>query len=454
MRILLLIVFVFSTLEAAYSEDQYKVGLARADITPKVPIRMAGYGSKDPSEGVDSKLWAKALAISDGTDEGRYLLISYESCHVTNYLYEEVYREIKDKLNLQKSQFVLSCTHTHSGPLIKSKRPVIRSTRTKEEQDTIDNYTDDLIKKLRSIAVVSFEGMQEAKISRVDGSVGFASNRRRMSQGKWAGFGDQLDGPVDHSLPILKIENSKNDLLAVLANYACHCTTLTGRNKQISGDWAGYASSIIEKKYPGAMSLVTIGCGADANPKPRGTIEMARHNGQSLAYEIDRLLNSKQSQPVRGKLNSANASIKLPLNSIERSTLEERLKGKSVAHKAHAEYFLKKLDAGETLEKEIEFAVTAWSFGDSLDMVFMNGEVVVDYALALKKQKGSSNLWITAYSNHVTCYVPSERILVEGGYEADQNMILYGHPTRFAPGVESKVMATVQDALSKSNPNR
>jgi hypothetical protein len=91
--------------------------------------------------------------------------------------------------------------------------------------------------------------------------------------------------------------------------------------------------------------------------------------------------------------------------------------------------------------------VQTWCFGDDLAMVFLGGEVVVDYALRLKWEIDARRLWVTAYSNDVPCYIPSRRVLDEGGYEADSSMTFYGRPARFAPEVEDRIIRTVHDLL-------
>ncbi len=86
-------------------------------------------------------------------------------------------------------------------------------------------------------------------------------------------------------------------------------------------------------------------------------------------------------------------------------------------------------------------------FGDGLAMVFLPGEVVVDYSLRLKKEFGSSRLWINSYANDVPCYIPSERILKEGGYEGGDAMIYYDRPTRLAMGTEERIVSAVHELL-------
>ena len=80
-------------------------------------------------------------------------------------------------------------------------------------------------------------------------------------------------------------------------------------------------------------------------------------------------------------------------------------------------------------------------------MVFLSGEVVVDYSLRLKKELDSTRLWINAYSNDAPAYIPSERILKEGGYEGGGAMIYYNLPAPFAAGLEDKIVAAVHAQL-------
>jgi hypothetical protein len=87
-------------------------------------------------------------------------------------------------------------------------------------------------------------------------------------------------------------------------------------------------------------------------------------------------------------------------------------------------------------------------------MVFLPGEVVVDYALRLKRELDGRRLWINAYANDAPCYIPSERVLREGGYEGGGAMIYYDQPTRLAVGLEDKIIHAVQSQIGKTFPPR
>ena len=58
-----------------------------------------------------------------------------------------------------------------------------------------------------------------------------------------------------------------------------------------------------------------------------------------------------------------------------------------------------------------------------MTFIALGGEVVVDYSLRFKRQYGADNLWVAGYSNDVFAYIPSLRVLREGGYEGGGAML-------------------------------
>ncbi|MFN9969450.1 MAG: hypothetical protein ACK58T_06070, partial [Phycisphaerae bacterium] len=143
---------------------------------------------------------------------------------------------------------------------------------------------------LVQVALQACSNQRDATLSLGFGAAGFAMNRRVIKEGRWSGFGETPDGPVDKRVPLLAAHDSVGKLIALLANYACHCTTETGDFNQISGDWAGFAADNLEAEHPGAVALIAIGCGADANPSPRGSHEQAKMHGRTIANEVTRVL--------------------------------------------------------------------------------------------------------------------------------------------------------------------
>ena len=61
-------------------------------------------------------------------------------------------------------------------------------------------------------------------------------------------------------------------------------------NYKWSGDYAGFAQIELEKLYPGSVALFYQGAGADQNPLPRRTPELAIQYGKELAVAVERVI--------------------------------------------------------------------------------------------------------------------------------------------------------------------
>lgn len=420
------------------SERNYQVGAAKIDITPDFPVRLSGYGGRrDEADTVEQRIWAKALAIRNGA-ESPAVLITVDNCGVPDYITEEVAAKVKEDAAVPREQFVICSTHTHSAPYLSGVLRTLFGVPVPEaHQENIDRYTRELTEKLKQVAKAALADLCPGSLSWGEGRVGFADNRRTKG------------GPVDHALPMLRAVGADGGLRAILTSYACHCTTLGGDFNAVCGDWAGYASAYIEADYPDATALVAIGCAGDANPAPRTGLDFARQHGHAIAAEVNRLLGSDLTV-LEGKFTGQVKRVDLPFDTLPtRQEWEKRVEGGG-AIGYHAQIQLDRLDRGEPLQTALPYPIQTWTFGDELAVVFLPGEVVVDYSVRLKRECDTSRLWVNAYCNDVPCYIPSRRILREGGYEGEGAMIYYDRPTRFAPAVEDMIVRTVHELLPRA----
>jgi len=422
---------------AAEQETLHAIGVAKIDITPDYPVRLSGYGNRrKESEGVTQRIFAKALAM--GSDqEGPAILITVDNCGVPASIRDEVAGRLNRKKGIKPERVAICSSHSHSAPCLTGILPNLFSEPVPpEHQAQIDRYTRELTDKMEQVALAALADRKPGKLSWSQGKAGFAKNRRSAG------------GPVDHDLPILAVADAKGKLRAVVANYACHCTTVDGVFNQICGDWAGYAQEFLERDHPGAIVLAAIGCGADADPFPRTGLDLAKRHGQEIATEVNRLL-ANPLTTIQGKLECRTKQIELPFDTLPtRQQWEERAK-QSGAVGYHAKVNLARLDRGEALPIKLPYLVQTWNFGNDLAMVFLPGEVVVDYSLRLKKEFDSTRLWVNAYANDVPCYIPSRRILKEGGYEGGSAMVYYDRPTKLAMETEDLIIGAVHDLMPK-----
>ena len=434
---------VFCLSARADSPKSVFIGSSKTDITPNFPVVLAGYGGRTKEfEGIDALLWARCVVI--GKDDPAVLVV-VDNCGITKEIRSKLAERIAE-FGVSEKNLVVSATHTHNAPSLRGYAPILWAGRTSPEQEKrIDKYTSFLIDKMESIVIEALNNRELMKLSWIRGAVRFGGNRRVIRNGKWSGFGFQRNGPVDHSLPVLVARDLKGEARVVWSNYACHCTTVGGRN-HISGDWAGYANEMIEKDFKSALSLMTIGCGADVGPQPSGGLEDAKIHGSSIAKEVKNLL-GKEMIPLPGVTSVKGSIVKLPLaKPLPRKHWESQINVGGFQGQL-AKAMLNQIDSTGRISSEVEYPVRSWNFGDRLAMVFLAGEVVVDYSVRLNAELDWKRLWISAWSNDMPGYIPSRRVLKEGGYEAEFSQVYYGLPGPYLPEVEDTVVNAVTDLL-------
>jgi neutral ceramidase len=422
----------------------FKAGLASTPITPDGPARLSGYASRTrPSTGVAQPLHAKALALEDSG--GRFLLIALDLVTIPSNFAAAVTARIGAAHSIPRERILLNCSHTHAGPVLAPNSYTMPEVEP-EAAPAVARYTEWLTGQVVKVAAAALADLKPARLSLSHGRASFAANRRQVTP-KGIRIGVNPDGPVDHDVPVISVHSPSGDLRGVLFAYACHATTLGGDNLLISGDYAGFAQAEMQKRHPGAVAIFVQLCGADQNPAPRGTMELAARHGAGLAAAVEEVL-SRNGKPLRPPLRAALEIAALPFPSYPRDRFEARLTDTNAFRAAHARRMLDLIDSGRPI-LSIPYPVHAIRFGKDATLIALGGEMVVDYALRAKREFSREDTIVAGYSNDVMCYIPSARVLKEGGYEADDSLIYDGMPGPFADTVEETIFAAMRAALHK-----
>ena len=195
--------------------------------------------------------------------------------------------------------------------------------------------------------------------------------------------------------------------------------------------------------------MVAIGCGGDANPSPRGEFVHVNQHAVMITDKIDKLLQADKftvlnNIPV-GKMKKVEltfAHVPDAKEFVEQADLEG-------ARGLYARNSLSILAQGGSISSTISYPVQVWSFGNQLAIVFLGGEVVVDYSLRIKREFIKEKIWVNAYANDISTYIASKRLFTEGGYEVDGSMPYYNHPSRLTEDTEEKIINAVHELIPK-----
>ncbi len=399
----------FSTL-AVFGNDgedqgnpQWKAGAASVKITPGRPLHMAGYAArKEPAEGTEQDLFAKAIAIEDA-DGNRVVFITLDLIGVIEELRTAVAAQVEEKCQLPPQALLMNASHTHCGPAY--------------GRDDAKDYIESLQKTLVELVGQSLERLQPATLSYSFARASVAMNRRTPTATGYRNHPNP-NGPVDHTVPVLSIRNPDDGALrAVVFGYACHNTTM-GFRKWL-GDYAGYAQEYFEKDHPGVTALFMMGCGGDQNPYPRSELKYAQRHGRTLATAVQAALEVNQrtlrhQRVLKGPLRWALETVDLEFTTPDRP--------------------------------DFPYPVQVIRFGDDLTLIALGTEVVVDYSLRLKRELSKPDgpaIWVAGYSNVYSGYIPSRRVLLEGGYEARSRP--------WKPSLEERIVGKVHELVERLN---
>jgi hypothetical protein len=422
-------------------EKFWKAGVAKADITPSEPMWMAGYASRDkPADGKLMSLWVKVLALEDA-DGNRGLVVTSDTLGIPQSIYRNVSATLRGKFGLKPEQIILTASHTHCGPVLRGALydayPLDENQRT-----LVEKYSGRLEANIVETVGKALVDLAPARIAAGQGSAGFAVNRRNNAEGKVPELIEQgaLKGPIDHSVPVLAVLTPEGKLKAVLFGYACHNTVMSFY--QWSGDYAGFAQLALEKSHPGATAMFFMGCGADQNPLPRKELTFAERYGNMLAAAVEEQLLSPP-HVLEPRLMTKMEIVTLDFGPAPTEAEFEKMKEeKADSRRRWANRLLCELKAGKMFARSYPYPVQAWNMGEQL-LLTLGGEPVVDYSLSFKQQFGEKT-WVAGYCNDVMAYIPSLRVLKEGGYEGGGAMIPYGQPAlRWGDDVEDLITASV-----------
>ncbi len=399
-RVIVILLLSIATLVA---EPEWRAGVASVVITPDEPLPMAGYaGRKDnPAEGTEQNLFAKALAIEDAVGN-RAVIITTDLIGITSSLRDRVQTRLEESRKLPSRSLLMNASHTHCGPAYGN--------------EAASAYFATLTDNLVLISEQALDSLQPANLAYSFARCGFAMNRRTPTP---EGFRNHPnpEGLVDHTVPVLSVTNADGDLQAVVFGYACHNTTM-GFMRWL-GDYAGYAQEAFEADHPGVTAMFMMGCGGDQNPYPRSFLLFAQKHGKALATAVEAALETNQRAMFHQK----------PLTGMLQTTLETV-----------------KLDFTEESGRgSFDYPVQIVQFGQDLALIALGTEVVVDYSLRLKRELGDRGpaIWVAGYSNVYSGYIPSKRVLLEGGYEAQSRP--------WKPELEEGIVAKVHELFDQLN---
>ena len=403
------------------SAEGLRAGMAKIDITPPLPVQLAGYASRtNLSTGVHDPLAARALAFEQ--DGKRLVLVSLDNLGFYNRTAEPMRQAILDACQLQPAELLLCAIHTHSAP-----------TLTLDPEKGHSNnvaYAKALQGKLAHLVQMALTRLAPVRVGVGSGASPVGANRREVLPDT-AGrarivLGRNPSRPTDREVQVLKLTRTdREELAGALFAYATHSTSLGPRNPLVSGDVHGLAEQFLEK-YFGAGVVVPgfAGASGDIDPWFRVLPEFNSTNGwipepvllgTLLGEEVAHVLARMQKSVTNGPIQTAIKTLQLPR---KKSTEEE----------------------ASATESPASFVLTAACVGD-LAFVGLGGEVFNEIGQAIKTASPFPHTFVFTHCNGAAGYVPTRTSYAEGGYEVQSSP--------FGPGAAERLVEEATRMLAE-----
>jgi len=425
------------------AEAEWKVGFGTAVITPQEPVWLSGYSSRTaPAEGKVHDLFAKAV-VFESSEKARLLLVTLDLGSVGEAITEAVSARVTKKHQIPRAAVILNVSHTHCAPEVAAERRVFHLLKDDEEAKLV-KYIAWLEDRIVEAADAAVADLKPAHLQVAQSTAGFGFNRR-IPTANGITAGQNPNGVVDRDVPVLYVTGSDGKPRGILFGYACHNTTLSFQ--LYCGDYAGFAQAELERHY-GVPAMFVMGCGGDMNPFPRHGpmgLQHAETHSKELAAAVIKAIGGQQRE-VHGPLKVAYDVVTLELEPLPtRAKLEsDAQQGLTTIPGRKARYLLDKLEREGDVKLEQTCPLHVARFGDDLAFVAISGETTLDYSLICKRELAGPFVWVAGYCDDVFAYLPSLRVLKEGGYEGRDGIVHQLTPTPFAPSVEERVMGTIR----------
>jgi hypothetical protein len=389
----------------------------------------------EPARGRLSELFGKALAIEDQLG-GRLVLLTIDLIAVSRDIATAVAERVRRQWGLPRDKLLICASHTHCGPEIRpDKVPFFHIPP--EFAAKIETYVGWLVARLSELVGDALANLMPARLIARQAKASFAHNRRYANG-------------VDHDVPVMEVTDADGGRRAIVFGYACHNTTMPPEDGRYCGDYAGFAQCALEEREV-RTTLFVAGAGADQDPEPRGTLELARRHGELLANAVRNCLTTA-GRELTGSLRVSYEEIPLDFQPPPSwAVLQVDLASDDLPARTKAEYLLNRLDGGYSFPSSYLCPIQVVRFGEDLLLIAIGGEPTVDYSLELKRRYSTSGrvVWVAGYANDMFGYVPSSEILRAGGYEGTRSLMWSAFPAPFAETTEERILDSV-DRLVKT----
>lgn len=440
-----------------------RIGAHRCDITPPVGIysRMWGSAQHDVAEGVHRDLTATALAFAPSGAGDPLVLVQLDLGWWRTAEDEQFLRSaVLEALELDEHRLVIALSHSHAGPSIS------REHGDRPGGEKVQQYMIRLREATIDVARRALESAAPARLTWTTGRCDLARNRdlpSPLGNGTICGFNPHAT--ADDTLLLGRITDMQGTILATIVNYACHPTTLGGRNRLISPDYVGAMRETIETVTGTAPCLFLQGASGELAPREQyvADTDVADRNGRQLGYAalsaLEGMLPPGEALRFDGIEESGTPLARWCRVSMPVATAFQAKQfavNLTLKDDLQSEKFLRRLESCddrvelEKLERmaalcqrfgntdEAQVPVWLWQLGDAF-LVFTPTEAHSEFQTELRRRFVRSAVAVTNIANGYVGYLPPADGYEEDSYQSTKSPFRPGCLERLADACAEQI---------------
>jgi len=375
---------------------------------------MGGYDLRNaPAEGVhgNDKLYVRCLALDDGSQ--KVLFVEADVIGIGGH--DEFRKRLAAATLIPAENILIGDAHNHAAPA-----PGHKAENAWERQfaEAMVATARQAVGTLQPVRMAAGDGRSRIAMNRRqvqtqdrDSYLTFDENNSSQSFGKFktdnpvkvhefggvVRLGANPTGSIDDQLQVVRIDTEAGKPLAVMIHYACHGTSLGGRNSKISGEWMGRMEEVIERHMGGGGAMYVQGAAGDINPRVVGGLDGNADDinatwalGEEIGREVVRVYDSLQPARWEASIEVASQDIWLP----------------RTYHEVQQDY-------RNTI---VHTPTTAVRIGDLMWVTFP-GELFHAIGQQVKAACPAKHGFLMGYTNGYIGYFPEQQAFAEGGYE-------------------------------------
>lgn len=412
----------------------FGVAAGYVDITPPQRMPLAGYKHRSgPFTAVADLLEANAIILRANGQQ--VVIVSFDLLYVGHDLRQGLLECLQPELDA--ASLFLAATHTHYAPATSALLPILG------QRD--ERYVPYVVERVAALIRRLIRGpLASATLSYREGKARHAVNRRksrwiRSKNGRFyektIALQPNFRGPRDETIRLVTALLDDQVPICILWNYACHPVSFP-RKSEISADYPGVVRRLLRERLRADVPVVFLqGFAGNVRPQEIAWPQTARDRARWLL---------RGHQWTRFSLAAwQHWSTALANCVLDTYTSSPRTSPRDATLSLHRHTVpLAAFLTGSAAERDVSFHRLC--IGKQLHIMGISAEPMIEYVQHVKKYFPQYLNIPVGYIDEVYGYMPTAKILKEGGYEADGFLRSFSLQGQITGDVEARFAESVQ----------